>query len=59
MKCSEGSTGTIVELNLSSSVASVGLNPQDWNATPEPLMNFWDGHITIELKSGVNIDVDA
>ena len=59
MKCSEGSTGTIVELNLSSSVASVGLNPQDWNATPEPLMNFWDDHITIELESGVNIDVDA
>ena len=28
-KCSESSTETIVELNLSSGVASVGLNPQD------------------------------
>ena len=36
VKCSEGSTGTIVELNLSSGAASAGLNPQDWNATPEP-----------------------
>ena len=35
-KCSKGSTGTIVELNLSSGAASAGLNPQDWNATPEP-----------------------
>ena len=40
VKCSEGSTGTIVELNLSSGVASVGLNPQDWNATPEPLTSW-------------------
>ena len=39
VKCSEGSTGTIVELNLSSGVASVGLNPKDWNTTPEPLTN--------------------
>ena len=36
MKCSEGSTGTIEELNLSSGAASAGLNPQDWNSTPEP-----------------------
>ena len=35
-KCSEGSTGTIVELNLSSGAASAGWNPLDWNATPEP-----------------------
>lgn len=38
-KCSEGSTGTIVELTLSSGAASAGQNPLDWNATPEPLTN--------------------
>ena len=38
-KCSEGSTGTIVELTLSSGAASAVRNPLDWNATPEPLTN--------------------
>ena len=40
VKCSEGSTGIIVELNRSSGVASAGLNPLDWNATPEPSMSW-------------------
>ena len=40
VKCFEGSTGTIVELNLSSGAASAGWNPLDWNATPEPLMSW-------------------
>ena len=40
VKCSEGSIGTIVELNLSSGAASAGLNPLDWNATPEPSMSW-------------------
>ena len=39
-KCSEGSTGTIVELNLSSGAASAGWNLPDWNATPEPLTSW-------------------
>ena len=37
VECSEGSTGTIVELNLLSGAASAGWNLPDWNATPEPL----------------------
>ena len=41
VKCSEGSIGTIVALNLSSGAASVGLNPRDWNATPEPSMSWF------------------
>ena len=40
VKCSEGSTGTIVELNLSSNVASADWNLPDWNATPEPSTNW-------------------
>ena len=33
-KYSEGSIGTIVELNLLSVTASAGWNPLDWKATP-------------------------
>ena len=36
----EDSTGTIVELNLSSGAASAGWNLPDWNATPEPLTSW-------------------
>ena len=39
-KCSAGSTGTIVESNLSSGAASAGWNLPDWNATPEPLTSW-------------------
>ena len=35
VKCFEGSTGTIVELNLLSGAASAGWNPPDWNAMRE------------------------
>ena len=37
-KYSEGSTGTIVELNLSSGAASAGWNPPDLNATFDELV---------------------
>ena len=39
-KCSEGSTGTIVALNLLSGAASAGWNPPDWNAMRE-LLTSW------------------
>ena len=41
VKCSEGSTGTIVELNRLSGAASAGLNPPDWNATLAPSMSWF------------------
>ena len=41
VKCSEGSTGTIVELNRLSGAASAGLNPPDWKATLAPSMSWF------------------
>ena len=41
VKCSEDSTGTIVELNRLSGAASAGLNPPDWNATLAPSMSWF------------------
>lgn len=50
VKCSEGSTGTIVELNLLSGAASAGWNLPDWNATPEPSMN-WSFRMLLSRQS--------
>lgn len=52
MKCSEGSTGII---EASNALFGYGSLVRRWIKQ----ITIWDDHITVELKSGVSIDVDA